>query len=56
VMVGTAGLLGRSWGATGCAIASLITYAVMAWLSHQASRRNIARLVQTRSIASKKAR
>jgi O-antigen/teichoic acid export membrane protein len=48
VMVCSAAVLGRSWGATGCAVASLITYAVMAWLGHQASRRNVSRLTRTR--------
>ena len=55
VMVCTAAALGRYWGATGCAVASLITYAVMAGMSHRASRRNISRLARTRPIPTGKA-
>jgi O-antigen/teichoic acid export membrane protein len=55
VMVCSAAALGGSWGATGCALASLITYGVMAWLGHRASRRNISRLARTRPIPSGKA-
>lgn len=47
VMVCGAALLGRLWGATGCAVASLIAYAAMAWLSYKASKRNVATLASS---------
>jgi O-antigen/teichoic acid export membrane protein len=55
VMVCSAAALGGPWGATGCAVASLITYAVMAWLSHRASRRNISKLGRTQPLTTRKA-
>jgi O-antigen/teichoic acid export membrane protein len=55
VMVCSAAALGHFWGATGCAIASLVTYATMAWLGNLASRRNVSRLTRTPSTQSGRA-